>query len=346
MAEGIHRHQGSKSGNIAEVVPELALGERGAGSRLDRHDADLLALDLVVHERKADARQVASAAAAADHDVGIVARDLHLFLGLKPDHGLMQAYVVQHRAEGIVGVIVRGRVFHSLGNGEAEAARVVRVNFEGLSSRVRDCRRTCMHRGTPRLHLDSPVGFLAIAHLHHVHRHVKSEKLARKRHGCPPLSGTRLCSDSLDPCLLIIKSLGDGCVRLVAARRAHALVFIIDLCRSAERLLEPVRAKERRGPPEGINVEHLFGNVDPAFCCHFLFDKRHGEDRREVIRSYRLFCAGMKGRLWQVWHISHDVVPLFGYFPVRQHYFCLLHFFLRKSLFCEKTTLIKKFILP
>ena len=44
--------------------------------------------------------------------------------------------MVQDRTKRIVGVIVRGSIFHSFGNGEAEAALVVRVNFEGLPARV------------------------------------------------------------------------------------------------------------------------------------------------------------------------------------------------------------------
>ena len=76
-----------------------------AGERLGSDEAGLLAvLDVVAHERIGNAGEVRAAAEAGDHDVGILAGQFHLLLGLETDDALVQADVVQHGAEGVLAV--------------------------------------------------------------------------------------------------------------------------------------------------------------------------------------------------------------------------------------------------
>ena len=53
------------------------------------------------------------AAGAADHDVRVLAGHLHLLHRLLPHDGLVQADVVQHGAERVVRVVVRGSVLRA-----------------------------------------------------------------------------------------------------------------------------------------------------------------------------------------------------------------------------------------
>ena len=83
VAQGVHRDQRRIARLVAKVILELATRQLRAGSRLGGDDAHLFVLDqLVAQEGERDAREVGSATEAADHDVGILARHLHLLLGL------------------------------------------------------------------------------------------------------------------------------------------------------------------------------------------------------------------------------------------------------------------------
>ena len=55
-----------------------------------------------------------------------------------------------------------------------------------------------------------------------------------------------------------------------------------------QRLLEPRRAEQRRGPPQLVDVDHLAGDVDPLVGADLLADQRHREQRREVVGADRL----------------------------------------------------------
>ena len=192
-------------------------------------------------------------------------------------------------------------------------------------------RRTRVHGRPPGLHHDPPVRLLSVAHLHHVDRDVEPEELARQGHGRTPLARAGLGGDALDPRLFIVIGLRDGRVRLVAAGRAHAFVFVIDLRGRAQGLFEPVGPEHRRRPPERVDVEDLLRDIDPARRAHFLFDERHGKDGLEVVRSDGLLRARVERRLGQVRHVRHDVVPLGRYFLVRKNDLRLSHYFLRQS---------------
>ena len=68
--------------------------------------------------------------------------------------------------------------------------------------------------------------------------------------GAAPLPGARLGREAGHALLLVVEGLGQRGVGLVAARRAAALVLVVDVGRGIERLLEPVGPVERARPVE------------------------------------------------------------------------------------------------
>jgi hypothetical protein len=99
-AERVHLHEGRHLSGVAEVVGVLP--SRDGGGRLRLHGDDpvvVLATKLLPDEWEDQAREVRAAADAADEDVGLLARHLHLLARLQPDDGLVEEHEIEHRAE-------------------------------------------------------------------------------------------------------------------------------------------------------------------------------------------------------------------------------------------------------
>jgi hypothetical protein len=62
--------------------------------------------------------------------------------------------------------------------------------------------------------------------------------------------------------LLVVIGLRHGGVQLVRTGRAHALVLVVNVRRRIQRLLQPARPEERRGPPLRVQLPHFAGNLD------------------------------------------------------------------------------------
>jgi hypothetical protein len=67
---------------------------------------------------------------AADDDVRVVAGGLELRQRLLADHRLVQQHVVEHRPEGVLRVVALRGDLDGLGDGDAEAARVIGTRVE------------------------------------------------------------------------------------------------------------------------------------------------------------------------------------------------------------------------
>src|SRR5262249_9607372 len=98
-------------------------------------------------------------------------------------------------------------------------------------------------------------------------------------------------------------------VSLVPAGRRAALGLEIDPGWRVEGLLQAVGTIKRAGPPDAIDLTHLFRDLDPAVLRHFLGDDRLREDGGEVGWS-----QGLQGRWVQVGRgrfrkVGQDVVP-------------------------------------
>ena len=58
-----------------------------------------LAAQVMTHEGERNTTEVRTATKATNHDIGIFACHLHLFLSLQTDDSLVKTYVIQHGTE-------------------------------------------------------------------------------------------------------------------------------------------------------------------------------------------------------------------------------------------------------
>ena len=247
-AERVHLHQRRQVPGVAEVVGVFAAGERGTGRRLDGDDAHRLFLaQLLAEERERQPGEIRAAAGAADHHVGPEAGHLHLLERLDADHRLVDEHVVEHAAERIIGVGVLGGDFDRLGNGDAEAAgRVRRLGENGLAG-VGFLARAGDAGGAVGFHQRAPVGLLVVAHLDHEDFDFEAEHLPGEGERRAPLPGAGLGRQLGDAGFLVVEGLRHRGVRLVAARRRDALVFVENARRRIEQTV-PAGARGRAAP--------------------------------------------------------------------------------------------------
>ena len=193
VAQRVHLHQRREAGGIAVVVGIDALGQRRAGGRLDGNKADLLralvARCRIAEEGEADAGEIAAAAAGGEDHVRVLAEFLELLLGFLADDGLVQQHMVEHRAQGVFGAGRRYRGFHRLGNGDAEAALVVRIGRQDVAAGLGLVGRAGNHFATEGLHHQAAIGLLVVADLDHENFDRQAEHLAGKGERRSPLSG-------------------------------------------------------------------------------------------------------------------------------------------------------------
>ena len=166
-----------------------------------------------------------------------------------------------------------------------------------------------MHDPAKRLDHQAAIGLLVVAGAHLPDLALEVEQRAGESKGGAPLAGAGLRGELLHPSKLVVVRLRNSRVGLVAARRAHPFVLVIDVCRRAERLLEAVGAEQRRRPPLAIHVKDGPGDVDVAVLGDLLQDQVHREERSEVVGSRWLERSGVKGRRWRLGQVRHDVVP-------------------------------------
>ncbi|OPZ93279.1 MAG: hypothetical protein BWY73_00396 [candidate division TA06 bacterium ADurb.Bin417] len=218
--------------------------------------------------------------------------------------------MVEHAAQRILGVLVGGGILDRLRNGDAQAAgRAGHLHLDApaafglVAGRGEDL-------GSPGLHHDAPVGFLLVAALDHVDRALEAQQLAGQRQGAAPLAGSGFSREAGDALLLIVVSLGDCGVGLVAAGRAGALVLVPDLGLGAQGLLQPAGPAERSWSPEPVDLQDRIGNFDPAFARDLLGHQAFGKDRVEVLRFQRFAGGRVAGRRQRGFQIGQEVIPL------------------------------------
>ena len=265
VAQRVHLHQRRHARRVAEVVGVRASRQRRARGRLDGADHRVHpAGQLLAQERERQPAEVRAAAGAADEDVRRLADLGELEERLLADDRLVQQHVVEHRARGRTSRPRPGRrprpprrsrcpsepgwsgsrcSMRAPGRGERRG-RAVHGGAEGLDHR---CGGTASGRRTPRPATPRTRG-----------------RTGRTRRPAPCPTGPRRSrsSASSDPGLGVVVRLRHGGVRLVRAGGRDALVLVVDPRRRAERLLQPVRAVQRRRPPLPVDVEDLVGDVD------------------------------------------------------------------------------------
>ena len=310
VAERVHRDERRQLPRVAEVVGEVAARQRRAGGRLAGEEVDLAAGDLLAQEREREPGEVRAAADAADDDVRVRAGELHLRDRLLADHGLVQQHVAEHAAERVRRVVAPGRVLDRLRDRDPEAAGRVGMLGEDRAAGVRLLRRAGDDRRAPRLDHRAPERLLVVRGANHVDLALEAEQLAGEGERAAPLARAGLGREARAALALVVEGLRDGGVRLVAAGRARALVLVEDPRPRPDRLLEPVRAVERRRAPEAVEVEHLLRDRDLRLLADLLEDQLHREERRQVVRPDRLPRPRMEDRQHRVGHVGADVVPV------------------------------------
>ena len=304
MAERVHRHQRRHPDRVAVVVAVDAAGQRRARRGLGGDDPRLAA---GAQEGEHEAGEVRAAADAADHHVGDRLRQLELGDRLLPDHGLVQQHVVEHRAERVVALRVLGSDLDRLGDRDAErAGRVVGLRAAGLG----EVARRAVHGRAPRLHHRAPVGLLVVARADHPDLALEPEQRARERERRPPLARAGLGRELLDPGLGVLVGLRDRRVDLVRAGRGDALVLVEDARGGVERLLEPVRAVQRRRAPQAVGVANGVGDRDLGLHRDLLADQAHREDRRQVVGPGGLARARAQRRQRRPREVGQEVDPV------------------------------------
>ena len=260
-------------------------------------------------ERERQPGEVRPSAGAADHDVGVVVRELELGLGFLTDHGLVHQHVIQDGAQGVLRVLAWSGGLDRLGDGNAEASRRVGVLGEDRASGVRLLGGARDAAGAERLHEPAPVRLLLVRDPDHEDVDLEPEDPSRERERRPPLAGAGLGRQARHALLLVVVRLGDRGIRLVRAGRRDALVLVVDACRRLERPLEPSSTVEGGRPPLPVHVAHLVGNHDALLGGDLLEDDRHGEERREIVGADRLTRTRMEHGGRRLGEIGGDVVP-------------------------------------
>ena len=137
VAQREHGEQRRVASLIAKVVLELAACQLRTALWLGSNELGGLAvLDVVTHKGEGDAAEVATAAKAGNHHVGIFASHSHLLLGLQSDDGLMERHMVEHRTQRVFAVGRGGGQFHGLADGCAERAGVVGIDGDDVLART------------------------------------------------------------------------------------------------------------------------------------------------------------------------------------------------------------------
>ena len=183
--------------------------------------------------------------------------------------------MVENRAQGILGVRVLDRQFHRFGDGDAQTTIVVRSLCQHLAAKLGQLRGRSHTFGAVGFHDRSAIGLLVVGNPNLEHRNVDIEQRAGKGQRCAPLPCTGFGSEGANARFTIVESLGNCSIRFVTARRADAFVFVEDLCRCAEGLLETMGPVQRRRPPEVVNVTYRLRDLDFPLSGHFLFNQGH-----------------------------------------------------------------------
>lgn len=221
VPERVAFHQGRHVTCVTEVVCVGPLGQGWTRSRLHGDHTELLLClcpEFLADEREAHACEVGSAACAAHQHVGVISCHLHLLDGLLTDDGLVHQNVVQDRPQSIFcWHLALDTAFHCLRNRDPERACAFGVFFENLLANfgpVRGRRIAICPKG---LHVDAAVRLGLERHLDLKNLHIKTEACTRVGERATPLACASLCGQLFGSSHLVIVSLWDSCVWLMAS---------------------------------------------------------------------------------------------------------------------------------
>jgi hypothetical protein len=129
-------------------------------------------------------------------------------------------------------------VLDGFADGDAEAAGTIRVVGEQLAAVLGLVAGAGMHRRAPGVHQHPAIRLLLVADLDHVDIAFQPEQAAGQRQRRTPLARAGLGGEAFGAGDLVVIRLRHRGVRLVAAGGADALVFVINVRRRLQRLLQ------------------------------------------------------------------------------------------------------------
>ena len=327
MAESIHGQQRSITFGVPEVIIKLSACKLGTRSGFSRDKADVLAFhELMTQERKRYASEVGTSAEAGYDNIGIIAREFHLFLGFQTYDGLMKHDMVKHAAEGIFGVRVLHCLFDGFGYRHAETTACSRELRPHLAPYFGSIARRSEHLRAVRVHDGLTVRLLLIAYLYHVHFKGQAEMFSGHTQGTTPLTCACFGSKRSNALYFIEIGLRNSGIQLVRPDRAHAFVLEVYFCRGIKGFFQTGSPYQRRRPVYPVQVADLVGNFYPTFRRKFLFDKCFREYRLQLLGSNRFARLRVQRGQRLVGHVRQHVIPITGHFAFGKHnLFCGFH---------------------
>ncbi len=163
----------------------------------------------------------------------------------------MHKDVIEHAAQRIAGLagFVADGLLDGLGNRDAQTAGRIGRFLKDFSAGVGLIAGAGDTVGPPDLHHQFAEGLLIKTDAHHKDLAFQADQFAGESEGRTPLAGSGLSGQPLDAELFVIPGLRDSRIGLVAAGRAYAFIFIVNLGRSAQEAFEPFGTAERGRTP-------------------------------------------------------------------------------------------------
>ena len=206
---GVHLHERGGVGDVAEVVAEFSFCHGWAGGRFDGDNfGGAVAGDDFPDEGEGEAGQVGAATGAAEDVVGLFfAELLELEEGFFTDDGLVEHHVVEHGAQGVVGLVVAESYFDGFGDGHAEGSGGAREFFVHGAAGFGVHGGGAVAASSVEVHEHAAVGFGFVGGADLPHLDVNIEHGARIAEGGSPLTSTRLGGEVLNAFDLVVVGL-------------------------------------------------------------------------------------------------------------------------------------------
>ena len=206
----------------------------------------------------------------------------------------------------------------SLGDGNAQAAGAVWILGQHLAAKLGLSAWTAMHRCAICLNEELTVWLLVKANLDHENGALQAKDGTCKCQGRTPLSRARFRSQTLCAGDLVIESLWNCGVRLVAAGWAYSLVLVVDVRRRLQRFFKAHGSNQGRRAIERIDVANFLRNFDRPLGAHLLSYDRLREKREHQVRGNRLTGSRMQWRGQLLREIRQKVIPGLRHFICRK----------------------------
>ena len=105
-----------------------------------------------------------------------------------------------------------------------------------------------------------------------------------------------------------------------------ALKLVVDLSRGVQRLLQIVRAAQRRRTVQLIHIEHRLGNINVAgVVVQLLADQLFTEHGSQLLRRHGLERTRIQQRGGLVLHICPDIIPCLRHLTFFQINFIIIY---------------------